>query len=205
VLIHALLLLLLLQVSPCYAELEGRVYEELEARVEETVRDALYGETQWESARSQLRAALNCCVCKVVHGVGACCLWTLLRRCCLFQAVKMAEDPAFVSGQLMYSSADCGYDAHTHILGRRAVPCCRAEARNVVVTQPNNKLSRILKALLKEVPAQLAAINTASMAASLAMADVNLAAIGGPGAAEAAKERLQQRLQLIQALQVGWG
>jgi hypothetical protein len=73
----------------------------------------------------------------------------------------------------------------------------------VVVTQPNNKLSRILKALLKEVPAQLAAINAASMAASLAMADVNLAAIGGPGAAEAAKGRLQQRLQLIQALQVG--
>jgi hypothetical protein len=80
--------------------------------------------------------------------------------------------------------------------------CC-AEARSVVVTQPNNKLSRILKALLKEVPAQLAAINAASMAASLAMADVNLAAIGGPGAAEAAKERLQQRLQQIQALQVG--
>jgi hypothetical protein len=47
-----LLLLLLPQVSPCYAELEGRVYEELEARVEETVRDALYGEPQGESAGS---------------------------------------------------------------------------------------------------------------------------------------------------------
>ncbi|KAF6253850.1 hypothetical protein COO60DRAFT_1463007 [Scenedesmus sp. NREL 46B-D3] len=77
-----------------------------------------------------------------------------------------------------------------------------SQARSVVVTQPNNKLSRTLKALLKEVPGQLAAINAASMAASLAMADVNLAAIGGPGAAEAAKERLQQRLRLIQALQL---
>lgn len=75
----------------------------------------------------------------------------------------------------------------------------------MVVTQPNNKLSRILKALLKEVPAQLAAINAASLAASLAMADVNLAGIAAPAAAEAARERLQQRLQLIQAMQVWLG
>jgi hypothetical protein len=60
------LLLLLLQVAPCYAELEGRVYEELEARVEETVRDALYGEPP-AALSSQLAAVphqrLSCCMC----------------------------------------------------------------------------------------------------------------------------------------------
>lgn len=32
-----------LQVAPLYRDLDQRCYEELEARVEETVRDALYG------------------------------------------------------------------------------------------------------------------------------------------------------------------
>lgn len=71
----------------------------------------------------------------------------------------------------------------------------------MVVTQPNNKLSRVLKALLKEVPVQMNAINSASLAASMAMSD-NLAAVAGQGAADVAQQRLQQRLQLIQSLQV---
>eukprot|EP00878_Enallax_costatus_P033652 GHUV01037194.1.p1 GENE.GHUV01037194.1~~GHUV01037194.1.p1 ORF type:complete len:205 (+),score=76.54 GHUV01037194.1:30-617(+) len=106
-----------IQVAPTYQDLDNRCYEELEARVEETVRDALY------------------------------------------------------------------------------------EARSVVVTKPNNKLSRVLKALLKEVPAHMNAINSASLAASMAMSDTT-AALVGQAAADVARERLQQRLQLIQSLQV---
>jgi short-subunit dehydrogenase involved in D-alanine esterification of teichoic acids len=77
-----------------------------------------------------------------------------------------------------------------------------AEARSVVVTQPNNKLSRVLKALLKEVPSHIQAINNAGLMASMAMSD-GAAALAGQQAAEVARGRLQQRLQLIQALQVG--
>lgn len=77
-----------------------------------------------------------------------------------------------------------------------------AEARSVVVTQPNNKLSRVLKTMLKELPAQMRAINAAGLASSLAMSDV-AAAVAGPAAADAAREQLQRRLQMIRALQVG--
>jgi hypothetical protein len=76
-----------------------------------------------------------------------------------------------------------------------------ADARSVVVTQPNNKLSRVLKALLKEVPAALEAINSASLAASLAMADA-AALSASPDAVDAAVRLMQQRLQLMQQLQV---
>lgn len=78
-----------------------------------------------------------------------------------------------------------------------------AEARSVVVTQPNNKLSRVLKTMLKDLPAQMRAINAAGLASSLAMSDV-AAAVAGPAAADAAREQLQRRLQMIRALQVGW-
>jgi hypothetical protein len=78
--------------------------------------------------------------------------------------------------------------------------CC-TEARSVVVTQPNNKLSRVLKGLLKELPGQMRAINAAGLVASLAMNDV-VAAVAGPAAAEAARDQLQQQLQMIRALQV---
>jgi hypothetical protein len=155
------------------------VYEELEARVEETVRDALYGEAHasfldiWQQQQHHHHSQRTQHQCRT--------FW--LSNACLRSYMSLHSLPCTAPLRL-------------------CCVCCNAEARSVVVTQPNNKLSRILKALLKEVPAQLAAINAASMAASLAMADVNLAAIGGPGAAEAAKERLQQRLQLIQALQV---
>jgi hypothetical protein len=81
------------------------------------------------------------------------------------------------------------------------VPACPAEARSVVVTQPNNKLSRVLKTMLKELPAQMRAINAAGLASSLAMSDM-VAAVAGPTAADAAREQLQRRLQMIRALQV---
>jgi hypothetical protein len=74
----------------------------------------------------------------------------------------------------------------------------------VVVTQPNNKLSRVLKSMLKELPAQMRAINAAGLASSLAMSDV-VAAVAGASAADAAREQLQRRLQLVQALQVQLG
>jgi len=78
---------------------------------------------------------------------------------------------------------------------------CVAEARSVVVTQPNNKLSRVLKAMLKELPGQMRAINAAGLASSLALSDT-VAAVAGPAAADAAREELQRRLQLVRALQV---
>eukprot|EP00775_Hariotina_reticulata_P004277 gene4277-4531_t len=74
------------------------------------------------------------------------------------------------------------------------------EARSVVVTQPNNKLSRVLKALLKEVPGHIQAINSAGLMASMAMSD-GAAALVGQQAAEVAHEKLQHRLQLIRVLQ----
>lgn len=75
------------------------------------------------------------------------------------------------------------------------------EARSVVVTQPNNKLSRVLKSMLRELPAQMRAINAAGLASSMAMSDV-VAAVAGPSAAEEAREQLQRRLQMVRALQV---
>lgn len=91
----------------------------------------------------------------------------------------------------------------TDILGWLDVYVCMCctEARSVVVTQPNNKLSRVLKGLLKELPGQMRAINAAGLVASLAMNDV-VAAVAGPAAAEAARDQLQQQLQMIRALQV---
>jgi len=80
-----------------------------------------------------------------------------------------------------------------------------AEARSVVVTQPNNKLSRVLKALLKELPAQLTPINAAGLEASAAMAEGGGAGMGGEGAgaaAEYARGKLQERLRLLRGLQV---
>jgi hypothetical protein len=71
----------------------------------------------------------------------------------------------------------------------------------VVVTQPNNKLSRVLKSMLRELPAQMRAINAAGLASSMAMSDVG-AAVAGPSAAEAAREQLQRRLQMVRTLQV---
>lgn len=70
-----------------------------------------------------------------------------------------------------------------------------------MVTQPNNKLSRVLKAMLKELPGQMRAINAAGLASSLALSDT-VAAVAGPAAADAAREELQRRLQLVRALQV---
>ncbi|KAI8465651.1 MAG: hypothetical protein J3K34DRAFT_487137 [Monoraphidium minutum] len=108
-----------MQVPPDYADLDPRVYEELEARVEETVRGALY------------------------------------------------------------------------------------EARGVVVTQPNNKLSRALKALLRELPAQLAAVDAAGLEASAATSEGAAAvAAGGREALEYARERLAERQRLLRGLQV---
>ncbi len=82
-----------------------------------------------------------------------------------------------------------------------------SEARSVVVTQPNNKLSRVLKALLRELPAQLAAADAAGLEASVAMAEGvgGMGAAGGEGAglaAEYAREKLQERLRLVRGLQV---
>jgi hypothetical protein len=71
----------------------------------------------------------------------------------------------------------------------------------VVVTQPNNKLSRVLKSMLKELPAQMRAINAAGLASSMAMSDV-VAAVAGASAADAARDQLQRRLQMVRALQV---
>ncbi|KAF6253870.1 hypothetical protein COO60DRAFT_1642856 [Scenedesmus sp. NREL 46B-D3] len=119
-----------------------------------------------------------------------------------FGAVLPAREMACIQVPPCYAELEARVYEELEARVEETVRDALYEARSVVVTQPNNKLSRTLKALLKEVPGQLAAINAASMAASLAMADVNLAAIGGPGAAEAAKERLQQRLRLIQALQL---
>lgn len=75
------------------------------------------------------------------------------------------------------------------------------EARSVVVTQPNNKLSRVLKSMLRELPAQMRAINAAGLASSMAMSDV-VAAVAGPSTAEVAQEQLQRRLQMVRTLQV---
>jgi hypothetical protein len=76
-----------------------------------------------------------------------------------------------------------------------------ADARSVVVTQPNNKLSRVLKALLRELPAQLAAVDAASLEASVAMSE-GAAAGAGAEALEYAQERLAERLRLVRGLQV---
>lgn len=95
------------------------------------------------------------------------------------------------------------------------------DARSVVVTQPNNKLSRVLKALLHELPAQLAAINAAGLEASEAASESFAAAggddgdgpfpteaLGGVGggaaaaAADYARAKLAERLRLSRALQV---
>lgn len=75
----------------------------------------------------------------------------------------------------------------------------------MVVTQPNNKLSRVLKALLRELPAQLAAADAAGLDASCAMSEGAAAAAAGLGGAEAldyAKGKLAERLRLVRGLQV---
>jgi hypothetical protein len=182
------------------------VYEELEARVEETVRDALYGESTAKrmSAEGSSSGGSSSSELLLRYFKHA---WqmplVLPYQCSQCSSITICLEVAVTLTSSANSPSACIPDADSALHCMPHVIPHTAEARSVVVTQPNNKLSRILKALLKEVPAQLAAINAASMAASLAMADVNLAAIGAPGAAEAAKERLQQRLQLIQALQVG--
>ncbi|GBF93799.1 hypothetical protein Rsub_06131 [Raphidocelis subcapitata] len=108
-----------MQVPPSYVDLDRLVYEELEARLEETVRAALY------------------------------------------------------------------------------------EARSVVITQPNNRLSRVLKALLRELPAQLAAIDAAALEASGAMAEgAGLPeGAGGGEAADYAAAKLRERTRLLRSLQ----
>jgi hypothetical protein len=61
-------------VAPSYADLDRRVYEELEARVEETVRAALYGETSPArkapdgAARAEHTAALMWQSCRPLRG-----------------------------------------------------------------------------------------------------------------------------------------
>lgn len=117
------------------------------------------------------------------------------------QCIFSGPAGAPLSGSSLYCQATvCA--AQLRVFSKSAcLPVNFAEARSVVVTQPNNKLSRVLKALLKEVPAHMNAINNASLAASMAMSDTT-AALVGQAAADVAREKLQQRLQLIQSLQV---
>jgi hypothetical protein len=70
----------------------------------------------------------------------------------------------------------------------------------VVVTQPNNKLSRVLKALLRELPAQLAAADAAGLQASEAMSE-GAAAVAAPEALDYAREKLAERQRLVRGVQ----
>jgi hypothetical protein len=64
------------------------------------------------------------------------------------------------------------------------------------VTKPDNKVSRVLKALLREAPAALQEVAAASLAASLAL---SLLKEGEP--APAMGNRLNERHRVIRALQ----
>lgn len=74
------------------------------------------------------------------------------------------------------------------------------EARSLgaFVTKPDNKVSRILKVLLRELPEAMEQVAAASLAASLALAEAPEGAAPDP-----AGNRLTDRHKLIQALQVG--
>jgi coiled-coil and C2 domain-containing protein 2A len=82
-----------------------------------------------------------------------------------------------------------------------------AEARSVVITQPNNRLSRVLKALLRELPAQLAAIDAAALEASCALAEGGglPEGAGGGEAADYAAAKLRERTRLLRSLQASRG
>lgn len=63
------------------------------------------------------------------------------------------------------------------------------------LTQPNNKVSRVLKQLLLEVPASMQAIASANLASALASADAEYVS-------EATSARLASRKALVTQLQV---
>lgn len=170
---------------PSYSDLEGRFYDELEASAEEAVRDALYGEclitcfVEWLRRQAHAPPAHAArLVLRLVNNAHACCAWYDWYPLCWQHVGHADRVPAY-----------------------NCLPSPLAEARSVVVTQPNNKLSRVLKTMLKELPAQMRAINAAGLVSSLAMSDM-VAAVAGPTAADAAREQLQRRLQMIRSLQV---
>jgi len=75
-------------------------------------------------------------------------------------------------------------------------------ARTTVITQPNNKLSRLLKTLLSEVPDAMRKITAASHSASAAAAEGGGGTVGGAAAeADARATLLQERLHLMRGLQ----
>uniref|UniRef100_A0A7S3R2T6 C2 domain-containing protein n=1 Tax=Dunaliella tertiolecta TaxID=3047 RepID=A0A7S3R2T6_DUNTE len=76
----------------------------------------------------------------------------------------------------------------------------RARSLGAFVTKPDNKVSRVLKQLLAEVPAAMEGISAASLAASLALAQAQAQGLL-PGGIEAGGSRLGERHQAISALQ----
>jgi coiled-coil and C2 domain-containing protein 2A len=68
-------------------------------------------------------------------------------------------------------------------------PCAETRAQGAFVTKPDNRISRFLKMLLREMPGQLAAVRAANLAAALALSDAPPSGDNPPPTAPSLLER----------------